>query len=99
MSASLIHLVEKNENCDYCKKTIAKTHLYVKCQVCNSKLHIKCNNMDRYAYKKLGKNKEIVLCALCNETLPFQENNKKLSEHYNQDHISSNNKIFFQKHK
>ena len=50
-----MHRFDQHENCDYCKKVIAKTHLFIKCALCKSKLHIKCNNIDRPAYKLLKK--------------------------------------------
>ena len=58
--------------CGICNKIIAKNHKYVRCSICNYKLHIKCNKTDYNTYKKMNKNDKQVCLKCKNEAIPFQ---------------------------
>ena len=58
--------------CGYCTRKIGSTHKFVNCALCRSKIHIKCNNIERIAYNKMDKDKEVSMCIKCsNENFPF----------------------------
>ena len=59
--------------CGVCNKNLAKNHRFIRCIICNYKIHIKCNNTDPNTYKKITKSKEPQVCLKCKEeTIPFQ---------------------------
>ena len=59
--------------CGICNKNIAKNHRFIRCIICNYKIHRKCNNTDPNTYKHLTKSKEPQVCLKCKEeTIPFQ---------------------------
>ena len=63
--------------CGVCYKTIAKNHKYMKCSICNFRVHIKCNKTDLKTYQN-KKEDEPIFCIKCQEEIiPFQ----KLSDH------------------
>ena len=58
--------------CGICNKIIGKNHRYIRCNICNYKVHIKCNETDDRTYLKMKKNEETTFCIKCNEDLlPF----------------------------
>ena len=58
--------------CGVCKKTIAKNHKAIRCNVCNYKVHIKCNKTDATDFKKMNE-EDAILCIICKEEIiPFQ---------------------------
>ena len=43
------------EKCNICLKTIACNHKSILCNLCNKKVHIKCNHFNKNDYKMLEK--------------------------------------------
>ena len=58
--------------CGICEKPFQKRRKYVTCTLCNSEVHIKCNDIEYTTYNKM-KRKEISMCKKCNEQLPFSD--------------------------
>ena len=55
-----------------CEKAVAKNHKAVCCDMCNKRLHIRCNNINTYTYKKLQKSDAPWYCKECLKKLtPF----------------------------
>ena len=64
--------------CGICSKRINKNHRYIICNICNFRIHIKCNRTDIATYKKDNKNTDPIFCIKCQEEIiPFQ----KLTDH------------------
>ena len=58
--------------CGICNKTIGKNHRFIRCIICNYKVHIKCNKTDVKTYDNIEKTKEACICINCKEdNLPF----------------------------
>ena len=58
--------------CGICKKTVAANHNAVCCDICNKWVHISCNNITRYCYRKLQKDGTPWYCKIClGQTIPF----------------------------
>ena len=58
--------------CGICNRIIAKNHRYIRCNICNFKVHIKCNETDDKTYAKMKTNDETMFCIKCNEDImPF----------------------------
>ena len=58
--------------CGICNRIIAKNHRYIRCNICNFKVHIKCNETDDKTYAKMKTNDESMFCIKCNEDImPF----------------------------
>ena len=56
-----------------CNKSISNTHKFVKCTICNYKIHIKCNKADESSCKKNKKNSDPVFCLNYEEEIvPFK---------------------------
>ena len=53
--------------CSVCNKTIAKNHRNIKCQSCNSQVHINCNKTDVKTYNKIIKENLPQFCFECDE--------------------------------
>ena len=51
--------------CLVCKRTVAKSHRAVQCNLCDSWVHIACNNLNPYTYRKLQKDKSPWYCMYC----------------------------------
>lgn len=49
--------------CGICNKTIGKNQKYIICELCNHKVHIKCNEIDDKTYLKI-KNDEITMFCI-----------------------------------
>ena len=59
--------------CGICNKKIASNHRAIRCNLCNYKVHIKCNKTDQGDYRNI-KEDDIVFCIKCKEeALPFQK--------------------------
>ena len=79
--------VEDNPNfpCKICNKIITRNKKHIRCNICNFKLHIKCNKTDEATYQKMKRYEETMICIKCNENnLPFfnmsqETNNETLS--------------------
>ena len=58
--------------CGICNKNISDNHQAAKCSICNSKIHIKCQNIDSATYEKNRNN--YIFCLKClEEIIPFQQ--------------------------
>ena len=59
--------------CGICNKTIGKNHRFLRCSLCNFKVHIKCNKTDEKVYNNFQKNSEkTIICLKCKEeNIPF----------------------------
>ena len=51
--------------CLVCNRTVAKHHRAVQCDLCDSWVHIACNNLNLYTYRKLQKDKSPWYCICC----------------------------------
>ena len=61
-----------NYLCDICKKTVAKNHNAICCDKCNQWVHITCNKITKYCYKKLQKDKSPWYWRQCiGKVIPF----------------------------
>ena len=59
--------------CGICNKNIGINHKFVKCSICNYKIHIKCNQTDDATFEKNKKNSDPIFCLICQvEIIPFQ---------------------------
>ena len=60
--------------CSICPKNVAKSHNAVWCDICNLWVHIKCNNITKYCYRKLQNDKEPWHCKKCiKNTVAFSQ--------------------------
>ena len=58
--------------CGVCEKLIALNHKAIRCNLCNYKVHIKCNKLEEKEYRNM-KNDDIIYCIKCKKViLPFQ---------------------------
>ena len=58
--------------CLVCNRTVAKNHRAVQCYLCDSRVHIACNNLNLYTYRKLQKDKSPWYCMCCfRKELPY----------------------------
>ena len=58
--------------CLKCNRAVAKNHKAVQCDICDKWVHIACNNLDTYTYKKLQKFKSPWYCICClQKGLPY----------------------------
>ena len=58
--------------CLVCNRTVAKNHRAVQCYLCDSRVHIACNNLNLYTYRKLQKDKSLWYCMCCfRKELPY----------------------------
>ena len=56
--------------CGICKKSVNRNA--VCCDICNKRVHIYCNNITRYCYRKLQKNETPWYCKICTRwVMPF----------------------------
>ena len=74
-----------------CNRTVAKNHKTVQCDICDKWIHIACNKLNTYTYKKFLKDKspwycicglqnEIPYCSISNDILnSFMHGNRILS--------------------
>ena len=59
---------------EFARKKVDKSHKCIRCNLCNYKLHIKCNKTDEKTYVKMVKGEKIQLCLKCIEgSLPLQK--------------------------
>ena len=60
-------------SCGVCSKAVANNHNELCCDSCDKWVHIKCNFLVKYWYKKLQKDNSPWFCINCNmDQLPFQ---------------------------
>ena len=58
--------------CLVCSRAVAKNHKAIQCDLCNKWVHISCNNLNRYTYRKLQKDKTPWFCIQCiKKEMPF----------------------------
>ena len=59
-----------------CNRAVAKNHRAVQCDLCDSWVHIACNNLNVYTYRKLQKDKSPWYCICCfRKELPYGSTN------------------------
>ena len=62
--------------CLVCNRAVAKNHRAVQCDLCDSWVHIACNNLNVYTYRKLQKDKSPWYCICCFwKELPYGSTN------------------------
>ena len=60
--------------CGVCTKNIRTNHKFIKCSICNYRVHIKCNKTDSKSYEIIIKKQEPQICIKCQEeSIPFQK--------------------------
>ena len=91
-----------NPKCPYavCYKAVAKNHNAVCCDSCNLWVHIKCNNLTKFCYRKLQTCHEPWYCKNCiKQILPFSKlSESQLSRVTKKNLISSPKKIIQDNH-
>ena len=61
-------------SCGVCYESVAKNHNAVYCDSCNLWVHIKCNNLTKFCYRRLQTSQEPWHCKNCmKKILPFPE--------------------------
>ena len=71
--------------CGVCLKPVANNHNALCCDSCDKWIHIKCNLLNKYTYKKLQKDNSPWFCINCTkDQLPFhsQSNSNFLNGHF-----------------
>ena len=59
-----------------CNRAVAKNRRAVQCDLCDSWVHIACNNLNVYTYRKLQKDKSPRYCICCfRKDLPYGSTN------------------------
>ena len=85
--------------CGICNKTIGKNHRFIRCNLCNFKIHMKCNETDEKSYNKMKNNETTMICIKClEENIPFFSscNNEIKKDPNNLQNLASNSiKTFF----
>ena len=62
--------------CLVCNRAVAKNHRAVQCDLCDSWVHIACNNLNVYTYQKLQKDKSPWYCiCFFRKELPYGSTN------------------------
>ena len=81
--------------CGVCYKPVAKNHNAVCCDSCNFWVHLKCNNLAKFGYRKMQTSQEPWYCKNCmKQILPFSElSDSQLSRVTKENLISSPKKI------
>ena len=60
--------------CNICEKSVASNHNAICCDICNKWVHISCNNISRYCYRKLQKDSTPWYCKKClKQVLPYNK--------------------------
>ena len=60
--------------CNICEKNVASNHNAICCDICNKWVHISCNNISRYCYRKLQKDSTPWYCKNClKQVLPYNK--------------------------
>ena len=99
------YFVEPNNDlptypCGICHQLVGQTHRYIRCNICNYKVHIKCNETDEKTYEKMKNNDKTMFCLKCyEELLPFfPSSNKNISiktKETQSEHLQDSIKLFF----
>ena len=81
--------------CGICCKVVAKNHNAICCDSYNLWVHIKCNNLTKFCYRKMQTSQEPWYCKNCiKQILPFSElSDSQLSRVTKENLISSPKKI------
>ena len=81
--------------CGICAKDVTKSHNAVCCDICNLWVHIKCNNITKFCYRKLQNSQDPWYCKKCiKQILPFSElTESQLNRVTKENIISSPKKI------
>ena len=79
--------------CLVCNRTVAKNHRAVQCYLCDSWVHIACNNLNLYTYRKLQKDKSLWYYMCCfRKELPYGSiNDRKFRSLLHREAIASPN--------
>ena len=94
----MCHFIERStdiSSCGVCLKNVQSRHRSLKCSICKSLFHIKCNKIDARSYESL-KGQEFWICLLCNKDIyPFfpTDHNEKPTKNYQS--ASNSIKSFF----
>ena len=65
------------DTCGICSKKVANNHFAVCCDICNHWVNIKCNNITKFYYQKLEKDKAPWYCKKCiSQVIPFSSLSK-----------------------
>ena len=60
--------------CNICEKNVASNHNAICCDICNKWVHIFCNNISSYYYRKLQKDSTPWYCKNClKQVLPYNK--------------------------
>ena len=63
--------------CKICKKAVANSHRAVQCDICQSWVHIKCNNISAKDYDQMINSNDSFYCIKClNDNFPYSSLNK-----------------------
>ena len=84
--------------CGICNKVIGKNHRFLRCNLCNYKVHVKCNKTDDKTYYNIQLSSDkTILCLKCKEdNIPFFSESTSNSTHISDTPRSSNIiKMFF----
>ena len=69
--------------CLVCNRDFAKNHRAVQCDLCDSWVHIACNNLNVYTYRKLQKDKSHWYYIFCfRKELPYGSTNDAQLKNY-----------------
>ena len=55
--------------CTICKRTVAKNHKALQCNLCDQWIHIKCNLIDKKTYEKLKHDTSFWFCINCSDNI------------------------------
>ena len=71
---------DHNLPCGICDKIIKKNNKYITCNICNFRIHIKCNQTDVKTYEKMKQIEQTMICIKCNENnLPFIKTSQQIN--------------------
>ena len=66
--------MNQNCPCSICPKNVAKNYNAICCDICDLWVHIKCNNVTKYCYRKLQNDKETWFCKkFIKNIVPFSQ--------------------------
>ena len=72
--------------CGICQKAVGKGHNAVCCDLCNERIHIACNNLDKKTYK--GSSTKWFRINCTKKEIPFtSQTNQELEKIYSGKHI------------
>ena len=85
-----------NYPCGICNKIITRNKKYIRCNICNFRIHIKCNQTDEVTYQKMMQYEETMVCIKCNENnLPFFKTSQETNNILSMSPSNNSIKLFF----